>query len=80
MPVATTGNSSSNTRAGYRWRDAVIPILLVDKIDALAHSRAQVKYECQLPPEYGEVQSGVHHPAISALRDEAWVAASDSYS
>jgi len=41
-------------------------MVIIDRIDPLPHSRAEVKYECHLPPEYGEDQFGRHHPTISS--------------
>ena len=48
-------------------------IAIIDRNSAFPHSRAEVKYECQLPPEYGDDQYGGDHPAISptlASREE----------
>lgn len=40
-------------------------IRVIDRNNAFPHSQAQVKYEYQLPPKYGQGQYGGHHPAIS---------------
>jgi hypothetical protein len=48
-------------------------IATIDRNGGLPHSRAEVKYECQLPAEYEECQSTLHRPAISpalAQREE----------
>lgn len=40
---------------------------IIDRISAFPHSRAEVKYECQLPAEYGEGHPIGQHLAISPL-------------
>jgi hypothetical protein len=56
-----------DSSATHDRRQVLTLIATIDRSGALPHSRAEVKYECQLPAEYEESQSTSHRPATSPV-------------